>query len=257
MLRTFCGHSLLWLLPIGFYPIELLAHSRLWLYFPDHDYGSQLTLLSLLLSSHFSVPRCGIFSLQAASLNPSSNPRHLTPACLCRLHPFPPPWLCLLASFELPLMHDHQPFKACATCPFSSHQSGMLSATFCEVHLSVWEDCLGLSGNLGPTWQPLWLWRSTQGCHHPTAPSSHNLSPHLTFSLHASSLNNSNPISWWKQYTLKCKRLTTKWWELEKFISADESLICRLVMEHGKSPGSGIYSRRSQFLSPCQTGEQV
>lgn len=146
-------------------------------YFPDHDCGSQLTLLSLLLSSHFSVPRCGVFSLQAASLNPSSDPHHLTPACLCRLHPFPPPWLCLLASFELPLMHDHQPFKACATCPFSSHQSGMLSATFCEVHLSVWEDCLGLSGNLGPVWQPLWLWRSTQGCHHPTAPSSHNLSP--------------------------------------------------------------------------------
>lgn len=41
-LRTFCGHSLLWLLPIGSYPIELLAHSRLWL-----SSTSQITIVDL------------------------------------------------------------------------------------------------------------------------------------------------------------------------------------------------------------------
>ena len=130
VLRTFSGHSLLWLLPIGSYPLEFLAHSRFWL---------SRTRLWISTDTFITTPffpfLCpSSWSLQPPGSQPWPPP---DPACLCHLYPLPPPWLCLLASFQLPLVHDHQLFKACATCPFSSHQSGTLPATFREVHLSV------------------------------------------------------------------------------------------------------------------------
>ena len=258
-LGAFCGHSLLWLLPTHLTPVSAsptpvcdfpaLPGSRLWI---SSDTFITTPFFPFLCPSSWSLQSPGSQPWPPIRRTPPDPGLPLSPA------PFPTALTCLLASFEL---HD----PSCMTPSRLSLAPSVLSplgeVAGCQQHAARPPQCLG--GRLGlrggrrprgslsdpgapprapPSFCPEFPWRS----------------PCRTFSPHASSLCNGNLTSWGKQDTLKCKRLTTKWWEREEFTSASESLIRRHAMNTVSLLGQeSTWGLPSELLSPCQTGQQA
>ena len=117
------------------YPSERLPHSRLWL-----SSTSRITVVDLIWHFyHYSFLPISLSLVMESSV---SRQPALTPHPTHAAWPQPafvPGTLShrpdLLAGFirtAWPLVHDPQPFKACAICPFPSYPSGRLSATCCQ-----------------------------------------------------------------------------------------------------------------------------